>query len=483
MAAQQEARGARTGHEDALPAPPGDTVLEAATARTTAARAALRPKKAYTWDELAAYVPTTLTDIDYENGPPIAQSRLRLFGRPQTEVRVTLFRDNHAWCPFCQKVWMWLEEKRVPYRVEKVALRCYGQKEMWYTNLVPSGLVPAVKLDDRVIEDSNTIIEHLENAFGALNGVSITDSEVRRYVKLERRMFDAWMNWAFLMDRSKTDGKAKQKVFVQGLQVMERRLAAAAGSDGASQATATTTEGTAGGGPFFLGDQVTVVDLMLAPFLERMNGTLFYYKGFKLRHGGFELIDRWWAAMEQRPPFAASMSDIHTHAHVVPPLFGMMYESGDEEQQRCKRLVDDGPFLKVPDNDLPPAPNFIDVCLARNIKHKNSIMKQNPHRHGNIDEAFRCALTFMVTGHRLVPPTGTNSSLRYIRDRISVPRDMPSHSAQVMRHVLEQTAQLDGLLKGTPIPVKHRKDQEPFAFIKARQENVLAPGGSGQTLL
>ena len=53
-----------------------------------------------TWTELA-----TLTDwqIDRVNGPTNAQSRLRLFGRPESEVQVTLYRDNHAWCPYCQK--------------------------------------------------------------------------------------------------------------------------------------------------------------------------------------------------------------------------------------------------------------------------------------------------------------------------------------------------------------------------------------------
>jgi glutathione S-transferase len=53
------------------------------------------------WRELE-----TLTDyqIDPVNGLTNAQARLRLFGLPQADVRVTLYRDNHAWCPYCQKV-------------------------------------------------------------------------------------------------------------------------------------------------------------------------------------------------------------------------------------------------------------------------------------------------------------------------------------------------------------------------------------------
>jgi glutaredoxin len=66
------------------------------------------------------------------NGPTNAQATLRLFGQSEADVRVTLYRDNHAWCPYCQKVWLWLEEKRIPYRIKKITMFCYGEKERWY---------------------------------------------------------------------------------------------------------------------------------------------------------------------------------------------------------------------------------------------------------------------------------------------------------------------------------------------------------------
>jgi glutathione S-transferase len=62
----------------------------------------------------------------------IPQATLRLFGQTEADVRVTLYRDNHAWCPYCQKVWLWLEEKQIPYKIEKVTMFCYGKKEAWY---------------------------------------------------------------------------------------------------------------------------------------------------------------------------------------------------------------------------------------------------------------------------------------------------------------------------------------------------------------
>ena len=104
------------------------------------------------WQELE-----DLTDfqLDTVNGPTNAQAQLRLFGHTESEVRVTLYRDNHAWCPYCQKVWLWLEEKQIPYRIKKVTMFCYGKKESWYKRKVPSGMLPALELDGQIITFSD----------------------------------------------------------------------------------------------------------------------------------------------------------------------------------------------------------------------------------------------------------------------------------------------------------------------------------------
>jgi glutathione S-transferase len=70
---------------------------------------------------------TALTDfqLDRVNGATNAQANLRLFGKSEADVRVTLYRDIFAWCPYCQKVWLWLEEKQIPYRVSKVTMFHY----------------------------------------------------------------------------------------------------------------------------------------------------------------------------------------------------------------------------------------------------------------------------------------------------------------------------------------------------------------------
>ena len=117
--------------------------------------ASLAKRAALSWSELAplaaSYVPP-----DQATGPTHSQALVRTFGQPEASVRVTLYRDNHAWCPYCQKVWLWLEEKRVPYRIAKVTMFCYGQKEDWYKRIVPSGMLPAAEIDGRIVTESGS---------------------------------------------------------------------------------------------------------------------------------------------------------------------------------------------------------------------------------------------------------------------------------------------------------------------------------------
>ena len=42
----------------------------------------------------------------------------------------------------------------------------------------------------------------------------------------------------------------------------------------------------AAGGPFFLGEDLSLVDCVFAPFLERIAASIFYYKGFVVRGEG-----------------------------------------------------------------------------------------------------------------------------------------------------------------------------------------------------
>ena len=454
---------------------------------------ALAPAGPLSWAELEALVPA---EPDRVNGSTNAQATLRLFGQAEGTPRVTLYRDHHAWCPYCQKVWLWLEERRIPYRIRKVTMFCYGEKESWYRRLVPSGMLPALELDGRVITESDRLLEALEQAFGPL-GAGMGDAQVVPLRQLERLLFRAWCEWLCQPHTAASEGRARV-AFQRIAQTMERALEA-------------------NGGPFFLGTELTTADLVFVPYVERMNASLAYYKGFLLRRE-HPAIHRWLAALEKRPTYLGTQSDFHTHAHDLPPQMGGCYPSGDPAQGALAARIDQGPWpistgaeapvrgagdqataLDPETSQREPADAAL-VALAQVLKHRGPILARNPLPPECFEPALRCALTALVAGAALVPgsaeaagtaekgqggaggregkaltpPAGSAAGLRYLRDRISVPRDMPLYAARRLRQALEATALRDPgdpKAQGVAIPLQHRRDQDPLPFLR-REENL-----------
>jgi glutathione S-transferase len=390
------------------------------------------------WSELEAL---TSFELDPVNGPTNAQATLRLFGQTEADVRVTLYRDNHAWCPYCQKVWLWLEEKRIPYRIAKVTMFCYGEKESWYKRKVPSGMLPALELDSRLITESDDILLALEQAFGPL-GLGMNDPAVLPLRRLERLLFRAWCNWLCRPARSAREEQNSRAQFMEVVNQVEAALASTPG-------------------PYFLAEFGTA-DVIFTPYVERMNASLYYYKGYTLRdEPGF---NAWFAAMESRPTYRGTQSDFHTHAHDLPPQMGGCWENGEPQMLLNKAQVDQGPWFGLPDATYPEPETSCAEALHRVIKHRTNIIRVNPADADLFDQALRCALTKMMTGETCPPPLGAELGLRYLRDRINVPRDMSIYAAKRLREALESTAALVGNGQSIPIPTRHRRDQDPANF-------------------
>jgi glutathione S-transferase len=394
------------------------------------------------WTEL-----TALTDfqLDRVNGATNAQANLRLFGKSEADVRVTLYRDIFAWCPYCQKVWLWLEEKQIPYRVSKVTMFCYGEKEEWYKRKVRSGMLPAIELDDRLITESDDILIALEGAFGVL-GWGMEDGRVQPLRWLERLLFRAWCNWLCYPVNLAREEQRNRETFQRVVDKVEEALASTAGA-------------------YFL-EEFSTVDVIFTPYVERMNASLYYYKGYSMREVNPRLAD-WFAALETRSTYRGTQSDFHTHAHDLPPQMGGCWENGEPQMLINKARVDNGSWWELPDVTYPEPETSRAEALHRVIKHHQSLIRLNPAPDELCDKALRCALTTMMTGETCLPPAGADLALRYLRDRISVPCDMSIYAAKRLREALESTAALAGARQPDPVPLKHRRDRDPANFAKA----------------
>lgn len=92
---------------------------------------------------------------------------------PRPATKLTLFRDTNGWCPFCERVWIALEYKKIDYDTVKINLM---NKPQWFKELVPTALVPAIELHSdkwnpevrgsgRVMWESMDILKALDELF------------------------------------------------------------------------------------------------------------------------------------------------------------------------------------------------------------------------------------------------------------------------------------------------------------------------------
>ena len=164
---------------------------------------------------------------------------------------------------------------------------------------------------------------------------------------------------------------------------------------------------------------------------------------------------------------------------------GGCYPNGSVEQRLLADRIDQGPWPIVAGDQPDPETSQAEpvdaaaLALTRVLKHRSTLLQRNP-----LGQAFalplRCALTALINGCHCPPPAGSAPALRYLRDRISVPRDMPLHAARRLRGAIESIARLDPQAAGSQgpaIPRQHRRDQDPLPFLsrEGTQEAQGAP--------
>jgi len=405
-------------------------------------------KNILSWKDLENF---KVNDIDRTNGRTNSYSNLRLFGHQENQAKLIFYRDRHAWCPYCQKIWLWLELKKIPYKIRKINMYCYGEKESWYLEKVRTGKLPAIELYGKIITESDDIINFLEKEYGIL-GTSIASNELYQTRKIERGIFRAWCEWLCRDNSIVFQNTIRKNNLIKNLKNMDSLLSQSVYGfiDPHIEANEIIKPGTG--------------DLIFIPYLERLNASLCYFKGFNLRKE-FPLIDKWLTLLEDQKTYLGTQGDFHTHSHDLPPQMGGCFKDRNEDQIYYSKLIDNGTGL----GDLEINKNidtlyYKQFALMRVIKHKEQIINANPCENNLFDTALRSALTFMIKGEINIPDVVCGEGLRYLRDRISVPRDMPIFSARILRQSLEKIALHDKSNKIKVIPLNHRYDQNPALF-------------------
>lgn len=440
------------------------------------------------WEQIRSDLETKQTgeekafrsNVEKGIGPASPLNKIRLYDESNTEedIRVTLYRDSASWCPYCQKVWMFLEEKRIPYRVEKINMRCYGEKPASFQRLQPSGAIPVAIIDGTVYNQSNDIIYALEQLYSGDGHKpmlpSQSDNEKRmkaqELLRLERTLFSGWMYWLTGSSRSKGS-------FISALNEVESELNAA-------------------NGDFFLGKEVSLVDCMFTPFLERIVASLVFFKGFQIRvpkgeKTDYPAINKWFDAMETLESYTLTKGCYYSHCWDLPPqLGGCTFEDGGEPYEKAingEKLINGSRGSW----ELPLEPNLggvepdWDWCGDENAAKREAVERltfngnaivafaargagkkgmppysaaladpnavPNESVKGSVDACLRITSEAMLHGTDAVvedleqvvatiskeggPEHVENviASLAYLRDRVGVPRDMRLPAARQLR--------------------------------------------------
>merc|ERR1719336_2985298 len=93
-------------------------------------------------------------------------------------------------------------------------------------------------------------------------------------------------------------------------------------------------------GPFFLGPELSLPDVVFASSLERIAASILYYKGLRIKGGRWPCINSWFEEMEKREGYLATQSDFHTHVHDLPPQIGGCIASGSPDQLAAAAAID-----------------------------------------------------------------------------------------------------------------------------------------------
>ncbi|KAF6144584.1 hypothetical protein GIB67_006076, partial [Kingdonia uniflora] len=127
----------------------GQTYQRSIQCPTVLPRAASPPPENIPCDHID--VPTS--NVSYGPSAPVV---------PTSQHSITTRLRDGFHCPFSQRVLLTLEEKHLPYDMKLIDL---ANKPEWLLKISPGGKVPALKLDENWIADSDVITQSLEEKF------------------------------------------------------------------------------------------------------------------------------------------------------------------------------------------------------------------------------------------------------------------------------------------------------------------------------
>ncbi|NQV83370.1 MAG: glutathione S-transferase family protein [Rhodospirillales bacterium] len=194
-------------------------------------------------------------------------------------------------CPFAYRVRLALSEKKINHEYVPVDLE---NKPDWFMEISPEGDVPILKYGDEIVWESNIINEFLEDAFPDIPLLPLNPverSHARILIEYGNKKFQpCFCDLVFEPLESKHE--AIRVKLHESFKYLDQEL------------------GKRPQGPYWLGENISLVDLTLYPFMEQAP-VLAHYRDFELPGpDSLPHLHAWIATMKNRPSVQENTRDI-----------------------------------------------------------------------------------------------------------------------------------------------------------------------------
>ena len=352
------------------------------------------------------------------------------------EPVLTLYRDTNGWCPFCERVWIGLEKKGIPYDEKLINLQ---DKPQWYLDIVPTTLVPAIEWHDEnwdaqkpgsgeLVWESKDILEAIDSRF-AETPLRSADDEVKEVVEV----LNASIGFVYGARNGTADDKGAR--FAAALDALDSVLASS-------------------GGPFVRGGELSAADLALAPTLERFGEQLKVLKPeFPALDAGRPAIARWAEAMDAEPAYTRRVKgDAYSWTAVTSSFLRIFAANASGTEAKIAKadaaaaalLAESRADATVLDDKAAVAEAI--AALSKNRKNvardaSDASPKTQPHvkraaTAAAADEAIDAALARLAGEDTKRLSKDAKVAAAAIAARLCAPRDMGAPAAAALRHTL-----------------------------------------------
>ncbi len=193
-------------------------------------------------------------------------------------------------CPFAQRTRMALIEKGIEFDLTAIDL---NDKPDWFLDISPYGKVPVLRHNGVVIFESAVINEYLEDVFPA--------RPMLPHDPARRAQARIWIDFANV----RFTPLVYKLMLAQGA---DAQTALATRLTDALLAMEHQGLGALSDGPYWMGDEVGLVDLTFLPHMQRL-GVLTHYRDFKIPDECV-LLKAWLQLMGQRPSVTEGSADL-----------------------------------------------------------------------------------------------------------------------------------------------------------------------------